>query len=140
MKSYRATNNSISDPEHLIETGFPSPAADYKEQALSLDELLVRHPSATFYVRAKGDAMQRSGIFDGDLLVVDRSLTARDGDVIIVAVEDQIMVRRLILRGVEVWLATDRPGDVPLRIHQQTEWMIWGMVTHVIHKVQSQKT
>jgi len=136
MNSYQALRTKPICKAQLTETGFPSPAADHRERTLSLDELLIRHPSATFYVRAEGDSMQKSGIFDGDLLVVDRALNARDNDIIIAAIDDDIMIRRLIRRGQEVWLASDQTDDVPLRIQRQTDWVIWGVVTHVIHNVQ----
>lgn len=136
MNNYQALRTQPTCKMQLTETGFPSPAADHRERALSLDELLINHPAATFYVRAEGNSMQKSGIFDGDLLVVDRALNARDKDIIIAAVGDDTMIRRLILRGQEVWLASDQADHVPMRIHRQTDWVIWGVVTHVIHNVQ----
>lgn len=79
-----------------IETGFPSPASDHLEKALSLEELIVRRPTSTFYVRVEGDAMKSSGIHEGDILVVDRSLNATSGSILVVTYEEEVIIRRLI--------------------------------------------
>lgn len=82
----------------LVQCGFPSPAADYVEQRIDLNELLVAHPSSTYFVKAAGDSMIEGGISDGDLLVVDSSRTAEHGDIVIAAVEGEFTVKRLQLR------------------------------------------
>lgn len=82
----------------LVQCGFPSPAADYVEQRIDLNELLVAHPSSTYFVKAAGDSMIEAGISDGDLLVVDSSRTAEHGDIVIAAVEGEFTVKRLQLR------------------------------------------
>ncbi len=82
----------------LVQCGFPSPAADYVEQRIDLNELLVSHPSSTYFVKAAGDSMIEAGISDGDLLVVDSSRTAEHGDIVIAAVDGEFTVKRLQLR------------------------------------------
>ncbi len=116
------------------ETGFVSPAADHLQKPLDLEELIVRRPAATFYVRAEGHAMKASGIHDGDILVVDRSLHATDGNIVIAAIEEEPVIRRLVKRGSRLFLISDDPKFEPITIHPDTNWMIWGVITHVIHR------
>ncbi|SMO77863.1 LexA family protein [Gracilimonas mengyeensis] len=116
------------------ETGFVSPAADHLQKPLDLEELIVKRPAATFYVRAEGDAMKPSGIHDGDILVVDRSVQARDGQIVIAAINEDPTIRRLVKRGSRLFLISDDPKFEPITIRSDTNWMIWGVVTHVIHR------
>ncbi|MTI88083.1 MAG: translesion error-prone DNA polymerase V autoproteolytic subunit [Balneolaceae bacterium] len=118
-----------------METGFPSPAADHLEKALDLEELIVHHPAATFYVRAEGNAMQTSGIHDGDILVVDRSINARSNHIVIAAIAEEPVIRRLVKRGSRIMLVSDLTKYEPICIYPDTSWMIWGVVTHVIHRL-----
>ena len=116
------------------ETGFVSPAADHLQKPLDLEELIVHRPAATFYVRAAGNAMQASGIQDGDILVVDRSVHPSDGNIVIAAIEEEPVIRRLVKRGSRLFLVSDSPKFEPITIHPDTNWLIWGVVTHVIHR------
>lgn len=118
----------------VLETGFPSPAGDHLDKALDLEELIVLRPSATFYVRVEGHAMSRSGICDKDILVVDRSLTARHGDIVVVSVQDECVIRRLFKQQQTVMLVSDNPSFEPIPISEEANWMIWGVVTHLIHR------
>ncbi|MEX0856642.1 MAG: translesion error-prone DNA polymerase V autoproteolytic subunit [Balneolaceae bacterium] len=117
-----------------METGFPSPAADHLENALDLEELIVQRPSATFYVRAEGNAMKSSGICDGDILVVDRSVHATNGNIVIAAVDEEPLIRRLAKKGSRFYLLSDDPKFEPIVIHHEMNWMIWGVVSWVIHR------
>ncbi len=117
-----------------IETGFPSPAADHLEKALSLEELIVRRPTSTFYVRVEGDAMQASGIHEGDILVVDRSLNAKNGSILVATYEDEVIIRRLIKHNNRSFLVTGDSTLPPIPVDASTQWMIWGVVTHLIHR------
>lgn len=117
-----------------IETGFPSPAGDHLEKALSLEELIVRRPSATFYVRVEGDAMRASGIHSGDILVIDRSLNPVSGAIIIFSLDDEVMIRRFIKQGNRQFLVTDDSSKPPIPINTHTLWTIWGVATHLIHR------
>ena len=117
-----------------METGFPSPASDHLEKALNLEELVVFRPSATFYVRAQGNAMARSGIHDKDILIVDRSITARHGSIIITSVDEEPSIRRFIKQCSRIFLVSDDPIFKPVAVTRETEWTIWGVVTHVIHR------
>ncbi|MEO9884800.1 MAG: translesion error-prone DNA polymerase V autoproteolytic subunit [Balneola sp.] len=117
-----------------METGFPSPASDHLEKALNLEDLVVFRPSATFYVRAQGNAMARSGIHNKDILIVDRSITAKHGHIIITSINEEPSIRRFVCQGSRVFLVSDEAQLKPIAITRETDWTIWGVVTHVIHK------
>ena len=118
----------------VLETGFPSPAGDHLDKTLDLEELLILRPSATFYVRVEGNAMNRAGICHNDILVVDRSLTARHGDIVVASIQDECIVRRLYKQQQSIMLVSDNPSFEPIPIHEDTHWMVWGVVTHLIHR------
>ncbi|MEQ8578320.1 MAG: translesion error-prone DNA polymerase V autoproteolytic subunit [Balneola sp.] len=117
-----------------METGFPSPASDHLEKALNLEELVVFRPSATFYVRAQGNAMQRSGIHDKDILIVDRSITPRHGNIIVTSIDEEPSIRRFAKQGSRIFLVSDDSSLQPIAVNKETAWTIWGVVTHVIHR------
>ncbi len=116
-----------------IPAGFPSPADDYMEGGLDLNELLVRHPAATFFVRVSGDSMTGAGIHSGDVLVVDRAETARHRSVIIAALNGELTVKRLVREGERVWLVSENPDYAPLEVGAGMDFEVWGVVVHVIH-------
>ena len=118
-----------------VSAGFPSPADDYLEGVLDLNDHLVREPSATFFVRARGDSMIGAGIHDGDLLVVDRSLNVSDGKVVIVSVNGELTVKRLQKKGDKSWLVPENPYYPPIVLNQEDENHLWGVVTNVIHSL-----
>jgi DNA polymerase V len=118
-----------------VAAGFASPADDHLEAELDLNEYLIAHPSETFFVRAKGDSMQQAGIFDKDLLIVDRSLTPKDNDIVIAAVAGQLTVKRLVVKRSEPWLYPANPDYKPLAIKEGSELHVWGVVVHAIHRI-----
>lgn len=115
--------------------GFPSPAADHYDKRLDLNEHLVLHPEATFFLRVKGNSMIGAGIHDGDLLVVDRSLEPSHGRVVIAALDGELTVKRLHQQRGKILLCADNPDYPAIEIRQGQELQIWGVVAHVIHKV-----
>ncbi|GAA4650679.1 translesion error-prone DNA polymerase V autoproteolytic subunit [Kistimonas scapharcae] len=115
--------------------GFPSPAADYLEDRLSLDQLLVEHPAATFFARAQGDSMLGAGIHDGDLLIIDRALTAQDGDIIIALLDGELLVKRLYRRHGRVELHSENTDYSPIIMDGDATLDVWGVVIHVIHSL-----
>lgn len=114
-----------------VAAGFPSPAQDYVERQLDLNSLCIQHPSATYFVRAEGDSMQEAGIFPNDLLVVDRALQARHGDIVIAAVLGELTVKQLALHPV-VQLVPRNPNYAPIVITEEQQLDIFGVVTFVI--------
>lgn len=118
-----------------VPAGFPSPADDYIEGQLDLNEYFVQHPSATFYVRVTGDSMQGAGIFPGDILIVDRSLEAVHGSVVIAVVNDELTVKRLYRQGATVALHAENPAFPAITFQEGMELVIWGVVSGVTRKL-----
>lgn len=119
--------------EEGVAAGFPSPAQDAIDRTLDLNELCVRHPAATYFVRARGDSMLGAGIHDGDVLVVDRALDARDGDVVIAAFEGEFTVKRLDKSGGGVRLVPENPAYPAIEVRHGVECSLFGVVTSVVH-------
>lgn len=117
-----------------IKAGFPNPADDSRGLPLDLNELVVRHPVSTFYLRVEGDSMQGAGIWHGDIVVVDKSLTARSGDIVVAAVDGDFTLKFLKRGGDQAWLIAANPAYPPLALHEAADAQIWGVVTFVIHK------
>ena len=118
-----------------VPAGFPSPADDYIEGKLDLNQYLIKHPAATFPVRVTGDSMEGAGIRSGDLLIVDRSLEPKDGNVVIASVDGELTVKRLSLRQGKLVLLPDNDKYPPMEISGDAAFEVWGVVTHVIHSL-----
>ncbi len=118
-----------------VEAGFPSPAEGEVDGVLDLNELLIKHPAATFFVRASGSSMIKAGIHHNDILVVDRSLSPVHGKIVIAAINGELTVKRLFHLGKEIRLIAENEGYPPIEILESTDLHIWGVVTSVIHQV-----
>lgn len=116
--------------ESRVAAGFPSPASDYVERPLDLNTLLIKNPPATFFVRVDTDNLSEEGIFQGDLAIVDRSIHPKSGNIVIVVMDDSALMRRF---GVETRLENEAKKPGPKTTPDGLE--VWGVVTHVIHKV-----
>ncbi|MGB0205414.1 MAG: translesion error-prone DNA polymerase V autoproteolytic subunit [Neptuniibacter sp.] len=116
-----------------VSAGFPSPAQDYVEKTLDLNELLISRPSATYFVRAEGDSMLGAGIHDGDILIVDRSLTAKHGDVVIASLQGELTVKQLALYP-SCQLSPRNKRYKPIPIKEESDLELFGVVTNVIHQ------
>lgn len=134
------TDNAMSAKAKLsgsVAAGFPSPAEQYFEPPLDLNELLVKRPAATYFVRVEGDSMTGAGINDGDILVVDRSLRPADGDIVIASVDGEFTVKTLRMKrggAREVWLEPANPRFDPIRLAPGQELDYFGKVTACIHR------
>lgn len=124
-----------------VRAGFPSPAEDYIEGSLDLNEHLIRHPAATFIVRVEGESMTGAGIFPGDLLVVDRAIEPRDGHVVIAAVAGELTVKRLKGRTGAWRLVAEHPDFPPILLNgsgddeaDAGDASIWGVVVHSVRR------
>lgn len=118
-----------------VSAGFPSPADDYVDKTLDLNELLVQKPAATFFARAQGDSMIDAGIHPNDILVIDRSIEAVPDKIVICAINGEMTVKRLSREG-EQWLLkpeNEKANYPDIPIHDDLELVIWGVVTNVIH-------
>ena len=118
---------------HTVRAGFPSPADDYVADTLDLNEHLMPRKEASFLLRAKGDSMLGAGIHDGDILIVDRSLTPVHGKIVIAALDGQFTVKRLEKKRGKIRLLPANPEFEPIEIGDEQELQIWGVVTSVIH-------
>lgn len=118
-----------------VAAGLPSPADDHQDDALDLNDHLVKRPAATFFVRVQGESMIGAGIHHGDLLVVDRSLEPKCGAVVIAVVNGELTVKRLHVDGRGVWLMPENPEYEPIEIREGMDLMIWGVVLHVVHSL-----
>jgi len=111
-----------------VSAGFPSPAADYEEQRLDINEYLIRNPVSTFFFVVEGDSMQGAEIFDGDILVVDKSIAPVHGHIVIAFVDGERLVKRLHRRAGRVALIAENPKYPALEIREGQEMQVWGVV------------
>ena len=118
-----------------ISAGFPSPADDFKEQRLSLDDELIRNKEATFFARVSGQSMINAGLDDNDLLVIDRSLEPQHNKIAVCFIDGEFTVKRLRVETDGVWLQPENPNYKPIKVTDTNEFIIWGIVTNVIKKV-----
>jgi len=152
LKDYLAQHHRTNSPSHLIwqpakhpsqlniplfsgrvAAGFPSPADDYVEKTLDLNQLLIQKPAATFFVRAEGESMLGAGIHPDDILVVDRSIEAKHGKIIICALNGELTVKRLKKQHDQLLLAAENPDYADIQLNDDMDMVIWGVVTNVIH-------
>lgn len=117
-----------------VSAGFLSPAEDYEDLELDLNKYLIKHPSATFYVHVKGDSMKNAGIFDGDLLIIDRAEKAKSGSIILAVVDGDFTVKRLVKEGAKCFLMPENPKYKAIEIGEEQDFRVWGVVIYVIHK------
>lgn len=122
-----------------ISAGFPSPAQDYIEQTLDLNELCIKHPAATFFVRVEGDSMVNAGIFPNDILVIDRSIQATQGDIVVASLYGEFTVKELVL-GANPCLLPHNPAYQPISIPEGSDMEIFGVVTNVIRNLRTRTT
>lgn len=116
-----------------VAAGFPSPADDYVDKWLDLNDLLVPEKESTFFVRVKGESMRDANIHPGDLLIVDRSREAKDGDIVIAVLDGELTVKRLSMTGSTVALIPANPDFPTITLKDGQELMVWGIVTHSVH-------
>ncbi len=116
-----------------VPAGFPSPATDYVEDRLDLNQLLIVNNEATFFLRAKGHSMIGAGIHDGDILVVDRTKEPNHGHVVIAVVDGEFTVKRLYQQNGTVALKADNPDFADIVFNDGQELLVWGVVTNVVH-------
>ena|SRR3989338_5296389 len=118
-----------------IRAGFPSPADDYLDKKLDLNEYLIKHPTATFFVKVKGDSMIKAGIHSGDILVVDRSLEPKDKKIVVAVLNGDFTVKRVSKVKDKLYLVSKNDDYAPIEIKENAEFEVWGVVAHVIHSV-----
>jgi len=117
-----------------VQAGFPSPADDHLEDTLDLNTYLIHHKEATFFVKAQGESMLGAGIHQGDILIVDRSLPAKSGKIVIAVVDGEFTVKRLHKYKGNITLKAENPDFKDIKVDGTSELIIWGVVTSVIHQ------
>ena len=116
-----------------IQAGFPSPADDYFDNKLDLNDFLVKKPASTYFVKVSGDSMIGAGIFSGDILVVDRSIHADDNKIVVAMIDNEFLVKRLKKHNDKIYLISENSKYPPIEI-KENDLTIWGVVTYTIHK------
>lgn len=129
------TKRALPLAGEAVPAGFPSPAEEYLERPLDLNEYVAPRPEATFFVRVSGDSMTGAGIFHDDILVVDRSQRPAPGNVVIAFVDGEFTVKRLVRSEEGLALAPENPDFSLIPLTDETDFEIWGVVRHVVHKV-----
>lgn len=129
------TRKKISLPLFVskVRAGFPSPAEDYLDKKLDLNEHLIKNPAATFFVKVSGNSMINAGIKSGDILIVDRSLEPKDKKIVVAIIGDEFTVKRILKKGEKLFLAPENENFAPIEIKEDMDFEIWGTVTWVLH-------
>ena len=132
-------NTQINTPVFLdkISAGFPSPATDYMENKLDLNEYLIKHPAATFIVKASGSSMVNADIYSGDLLIVDRSVTPKSNNIVIASIFGDLTVKKLKKKEKSFFLVSANEEYPNIEVKEEMECFIWGVVTYIIHETAS---
>jgi len=130
-----STRTKIPFYATAVPAGFPSPADDYLDQRLDLNELVIRHPAATFFVKVEGTSMVGAGIHPGDTLVVDRAVQPVGERVVVAVVDGEFTVKRIRKKGDRLFLLSENPGHPPFEVSPQADFEVWGVVTYVVHRV-----
>ncbi|GJQ59299.1 MAG: LexA family transcriptional regulator [Candidatus Scalindua sp. AMX11] len=121
--------------EFPVSAGFPSPAEDFVDKHLDLNEYIVRHPAATFFVRVKGYSMQGCGITDGDLVVVDRALDPGDKSVVVAFLNGEFTMKRVRFKKGDLYLVPENESYEPIKVTEEMDFQVWGVVTHAIKEI-----
>lgn len=131
------TTSTLEIPfaEGGISAGFPSPALDFVDLSIDLNKYLIKHPSATFYGRVKGNSLVKAGIDDGDILIIDRSLEPTNGKIAVCYLDGEFTAKRIKRTNTELWLMPENDAYAPIKIEEENNLIIWGIVTYVIKRV-----
>ena len=123
-----------------IKAGFASPAQDYLDNGIDLNRELVKNPASTFYGKVSGSSMIGAGIEDEDILVIDKSLQARDGDIAVCFVDGEFTLKRVKIDGDVIWLVPENPNYKPIKVTKENDFAIWGVVTYSIKNIQKKNS
>jgi len=137
LEIFRAeTDTEIALPiaDEGIKAGFPSPAQDFMDLAIDLNKELVKHPASTFYGRVKGDSMIDAGIHDKDILIIDKSLDPRDGDMAVCFIDGDFTIKYIRIEEKAIWLIPANKQYSPMQVTEDNNFLIWGIVTYSIKK------
>ncbi len=118
-----------------MKAGFPSPAADFAEDRIDINEELIKNPSTTFYARVNGNSMIDSDIHDGDILVIDKSLESENGKVAVCFIDGEFTLKRIKVDKDCLWLMPANIKFEPIKVTEENDFVVWGVVTYVIKKL-----
>ena len=135
MHSFDSTTKKFKIPllTDSVSAGFPSPADDHIEENIDLNEHLISNPFSTFFLRVKGDSMINAGIKDKDLIIVDKSLIAKPGDIVIAMIDGEFTIKRLSIKNDELYLKAENNNYPDFRFKNHIDVQIWGVVIYSIH-------
>ncbi|MEO8148543.1 MAG: translesion error-prone DNA polymerase V autoproteolytic subunit [Bacteroidia bacterium] len=125
-------SGALSFAGTYIPAGFPSPAADYEEDRIDMNELLIKHPSSTFFIKVEGKSMINAFIPNKALLVVDKSITAKNNDIVVAVINGEFTVKKFVINKKGYWLMPANDDYKPIEISEEMNFLIWGVVTKII--------
>ena len=126
--------NDLKLAEPLVPAGFPSPADDFIEMEINLQDYIVKNKEATSCVKVEGSSMTKAGINTGDIMIVDRSLTPKHNDIVLAVIDGDFTVKRLAVNDNSVYLVPENDSFSPIKITESMDFQIWGIITHIIHR------
>ena len=133
--SFKQLNlDEIKLAEPLVPAGFPSPADDFIEMEINLQDYIVKNKEATFCVKVEGTSMTKAGINTGDIIIVDRSLNPKHNDIVLAVIDGEFTVKRLAVNNESIYLMPENDSFSPIQINEAMDFQIWGIITHIIHK------
>ena len=122
-----------------ISAGFPSPAEDYIELGIDLNKYLIKNPISTFFLRVSGNSMNNAGIYNNDLLIIDRSINPNPGHIVVALLDGEFTLKRLIKKQDNYYLKADKENYPAINLYEYIEIQIWGVAIYSIHELQKQK-
>ena len=133
--SFKQLNlDEIKLAEPLVPAGFPSPADDFIEMEINIQDYIVKNKEATFCVKVEGTSMTKAGINTGDIMIVDRSLNPKHNDIVLAVIDGEFTVKRLAVNNESIYLMPENDSFSPIQINESMDFQIWGIITHIIHK------
>jgi DNA polymerase V len=117
-----------------ISAGFPNPSEEASSLPLDLNEMIIKHPAATFFMRVEGTSMEGANIFSGDIVVIDKSLEVHSGDIVVAYIDGEFTLKRFRKDGGKGYLAPENPKYKSIEVNKDSDFQIWGVVTYTVHK------
>lgn len=133
--SHSKKKHKIPLMQSRISAGFPSSAENYLDKSLDLNDLLIKHPAATYFIRVKGDSMIKAGIKSDDILIVDRALSVTHNKIVVARINDELTVKRIKLESNRIYLMPDNDDYKPIEVTPEMDFEVWGVVIYVIHQM-----
>jgi DNA polymerase V len=126
------TNLRLPYISNGISAGFPSPAMDFEDSTIDINKELIKNPSSTFFGRVKGHSMRDAGIFDNDLLVIDKSLQISNNKIAVCYIDGEFTIKRVIIEKDCIWLKPENDSYKPIKVTPEMDLIIWGIIIHAI--------